>query len=74
MAGVKKPNPIIFELALKSAKTIPEKSLMIGDNLEADIQGAQAVGFHAIHFNAHSEAPHTLCPIIEHLHEIKTYL
>lgn len=74
MAGVKKPNPIIFELALKSAVTIPEKSLMIGDNLEADIQGAQAVGFHAMHFNAHGEAPHELCPIIEHLHEIKTYL
>ena len=74
MAGVKKPNPIIFELALKSANTIPDKSLMIGDNLEADIQGAQAVGFHTMHFNAHSEAHHKLCPIIEHLHEIKTYL
>jgi len=74
MAGVKKPNPIIFELALKTAETIPEKSLMIGDNLEADIQGAQAVGFHAMHFNAHGTAPHKLCPIIEHLHEIKTYL
>lgn len=74
MAGVKKPNPIIFELALKTADTIPEKSLMIGDNLEADIQGAQAVGFHTMHFNAHNEGNHELCPIIEHLHEIKTYL
>lgn len=74
MAGVKKPNPIIFELALKTAETIPERSLMIGDSLEADIQGAQAVGFHAMHFNAHGDVPHRLCPIIEHLHEIKTYL
>lgn len=74
MAGVKKPNPIIFELALKTAEVIPEKSLMIGDSLEADIMGAQAVGFHVLHFNAHGEPPHELCPIIEHLHEIKTYL
>ncbi len=74
MAGVKKPNPIIFELALYTAEATPEKSLMIGDNLEADIQGAQAVGFHAMHFNAHGEAPHVLCPIIHKLHEIKTYL
>lgn len=74
MAGVKKPNPIIFELALKTAETVPEKSLMIGDNLEADIQGAQAIGFHTIHFNSHNEAFHEICPIIEHLHEIKTYL
>jgi putative hydrolase of the HAD superfamily len=74
MAGVKKPNPIIFELALKTAEVIPEKSLMIGDNLEADIMGAQAVGFHALHFNANGEPMHARCPIIAHLHEIKTYL
>ncbi|MGI9549590.1 MAG: YjjG family noncanonical pyrimidine nucleotidase [Aurantibacter sp.] len=74
MAGVKKPNPIIFELALKTAEVVPEKSLMIGDNLEADIMGAQAVGFHTLHFNAHGEPRHALCPAIEHLHEIKTYL
>lgn len=74
MAGVKKPNPIIFRLALKRAKVASEKSLMIGDSLEADIIGAQAVGFHTLHFNAHKETPHQLCPIIDHLHEIKSYL
>lgn len=74
MAGVKKPNPVIFELALKSANTVPEKSLMIGDNIEADIMGAQAVGLHALHFNAHDGPLHQLCPIVHHLHEIKTYL
>ena len=37
MAGVKKPNPVIFKLALEKANTIPDKSLMIGDSLEADI-------------------------------------
>ncbi len=74
MAGVKKPNPFIFELALKKAQTEPEKSLMIGDNLEADIIGAQAVGLHALHLNAHNEKPHDFCPMITDLDEIKTYL
>ncbi len=74
MAGAKKPNPIIFELALEKAGATPQKSLMIGDNLEADIMGAQAVGFHALHFNAHNDPYHEYCQIITDLSEIKTFL
>ncbi len=74
MAGVKKPNPLIFELALNRAKVAPEKSLMIGDSLEADILGAQAVGIRAIHFNAHNELPHDHCEVIQDLSEIKSFL
>jgi len=48
--GVKKPNPLIFEFALKSANVNPENSLMVGDNIEADIQGAMNVGMQAVHF------------------------
>ena len=51
IAGVKKPNPKIFNLALKQAKALPENSVMIGDNLEADIFGAKQVGFFTIFFN-----------------------
>ena len=74
MAGVKKPHPQIFELALKKAMVSPEKALMVGDNLEADILGAKAVGFHVLHFNAHQEAMHNVCPMIDSLDEIKTFL
>lgn len=74
MAGVKKPDPIIFELALKMAKTKPQISLMIGDSLEADILGAQAVGFHTLHFNAHNDPKHEYCEMIHDLNEIKTFL
>ncbi|MGO4918295.1 YjjG family noncanonical pyrimidine nucleotidase [Maribacter spongiicola] len=74
MAGVKKPNPIIFNLALSRADALPEKSLMIGDSLEADIMGAQSVGLHTIHFNAHKEKTHTVAPIIYDLQEIKSFL
>ncbi|MFC2147669.1 YjjG family noncanonical pyrimidine nucleotidase [Bacteroidota bacterium] len=74
MAGVKKPNPEIFELALKKANTAPDKSLMVGDNIEADILGAKAVGFHALHFNAHNDLKHEHCVMIHSLREIKNYL
>jgi len=74
MAGVKKPNPIIFELALSKANTNSRNSLMIGDSLEADILGARDSGFHTLHFNAHNEPYHDICPIIENLGEIKSYL
>jgi len=74
MAGVKKPNPIIFNLALNRAGVQPEKSLMIGDSLEADIIGAKSLGFHTIHFNAHHEKTHSVAPIIYDLQEIKSFL
>lgn len=74
MAGVKKPNPIIFELALNRAKVHPQKSLMIGDSLEADILGAKSVGLHTLHFNAHGDPVHDHAPIITQLREIKSYL
>ncbi len=74
MAGVKKPNPLIFELGLNMAKVAPENALMIGDSLEADIAGAKAVGLHTLHFNAHNEEQHNFCPIIHDLIEIKNYL
>ena len=74
MAGVKKPHPAIFELALERAGVSAAMSLMIGDNLEADILGAKAAGFHALHFNAHNDAPHEHCLMIEDLIEIKSHL
>ncbi|TMM29499.1 noncanonical pyrimidine nucleotidase, YjjG family [Polaribacter aestuariivivens] len=49
--GVKKPNPKIFNYALESAKATKESSIMIGDSLEADVQGALNIGLKAIHCN-----------------------
>ena len=47
--GVKKPNPRVFEFALEVANAKKENSIMIGDSLEADINGALSAGLHAIH-------------------------
>lgn len=49
--GVKKPNPKVFEFALKLANAKKENSIMIGDSVEADILGALNVGMQAIHCN-----------------------
>jgi YjjG family noncanonical pyrimidine nucleotidase len=51
VAGAKKPNPIIFEHALNVASADKSSSIMIGDSLNADIQGALNFGMEAIFFN-----------------------
>ncbi|MFZ4784814.1 MAG: YjjG family noncanonical pyrimidine nucleotidase [Flavobacteriales bacterium] len=43
-AGVKKPDPGIFEYALNRAGAKPEESLMIGDDWDADILGSRDFG------------------------------
>lgn len=74
MVGVKKPNPIIFNHALKISKASVENSLMIGDNLEADILGAKNIGMDAICYNYHNdEIPDDILEI-KHLSELKRYL
>ena len=73
-AGIKKPNPQIFNQALSLAGTTSKNALMIGDSYEADIKGALALGMQAIHFNSHQEPLHTHCPIVNHLSEIAQYL
>ena len=51
MAGVKKPNQKIFDFALNLAQAKKENSIMIGDCIEADVQGALDAGLDAVFFN-----------------------
>lgn len=53
--GVKKPNPEIFKYALHKAGAIAEESLMIGDEMAVDIDGARAAGMDTIFFNPYGE-------------------
>lgn len=50
-AGVKKPEPGIFELALSKANAQPDESLMIGDDIKVDIEGARNIGMDQLLFN-----------------------
>ncbi|MBN4071162.1 YjjG family noncanonical pyrimidine nucleotidase [Crocinitomix catalasitica] len=49
--GVNKPDPRVFEKALELANAKNTESVMIGDNLDADIIGAENVGMKTIFFN-----------------------
>ena len=44
----RKPHPRIFELALSNWYLLPNEAVMIGDNLEADVAGAQSVGIYGV--------------------------
>lgn len=68
--GFKKPHPKIFETAIQATQARVEHSLMVGDSLEADIEGALQCGMHAVHFNSHNESEHDKCPIVYSLNEL----
>ena len=74
LAGVKKPNSIIFDYAVNVAKASKENCIMIGDCLDADVNGALNAGLDAIFFNDKKvEAPQNIKQI-NHLLELKKYL
>ncbi|WP_293935251.1 YjjG family noncanonical pyrimidine nucleotidase [Sphingobacterium sp. UBA6645] len=49
--GINKPDPRIFEHALQNGQALREQAVMIGDNIDADVRGAQNAGIEAIFFN-----------------------
>jgi len=50
-AGVAKPDPAIFLLALSKANARPEEAVMIGDSWRSDVAGARNVGIRPVWFN-----------------------
>lgn len=53
--GVKKPNPEIFQYAMRKAHAAAKESLMIGDEMAVDIDGARAAGMDTLLFNPKRE-------------------
>ncbi len=72
--GVKKPHSLIFERALEKANAIPGTSLMVGDNLEADIRGAEKAGMKAIFFDYYAKCQKIECLQIQKLKDLQLYL
>lgn len=72
--GVKKPDPRIFQYALEKAEASPSESIMIGDNYEADIQGALNVGMKAIMCEFNGEMPRRDVTSVKTLLELKQHL
>lgn len=74
MAGVKKPNPLIFEYALKLANARKESSIMIGDCIDADVKGALNCGIDAILFCSSDLGSDPHIKKVNHLSQLKKYL
>lgn len=74
LAGVKKPNSIIFDYAVNWARASKESCIMIGDCLDADVNGALNAGLDAVFFNDKKIAVPGNIKQINHLLELKKYL
>lgn len=59
--GREKPSAIPFTTALAGFDLRPSEALMVGDNPDADIMGANAVGMDTALFNADSDVTNDLC-------------
>lgn len=73
--GKNKPHPSIFRHALKQANTHEKESIMIGDDIKADILGAKGVGMNAILFDPElKQKPKKGFEIISNLSQINEKL
>lgn len=73
--GHAKPDVKFFEYSVKSARQFSKaKTIIVGDRLEADIQGAHNFGIDGCWFNPHMKeisAAHKPTYVIKHLAEIR---
>lgn len=74
-AGVKKPDPGIFELALQETGASAAESLMVGDDVHADMVGAKKAGLDQAWFNPRNKGTrHKLTYIYQHHAELMDWL
>jgi HAD superfamily hydrolase (TIGR01549 family) len=60
--GYMKPHRSIFDAALERAQVRPEESLMVGDSLKHDVEGALKAGLRAVLLRRSGEVPAGLPP------------
>lgn len=75
--GYMKPHRSIFDAALGRAGVPAGASVMVGDSLKADVEGALAAGMRAVLLRRSGEIPADLpagLPVIRSLHELEQFL
>lgn len=70
LVKLEKPDPAIFQLAIERAGSPREEILYVGDDLDDDIHGAQAVGLTSVLIDRHGRWPEADCPKIKRLSEL----
>jgi len=69
--GKAKPHPLVFEGALKRTKAKAESSIMIGDDFNADVIGAEKVGIRGVLFDPFKKHTNKIgIDRVEHLEEV----
>jgi len=58
--GIRKPDALIFEAALRRMRVSPQTAWFAGDNVGYDIVGAQQAGMFPIAYNAHAAVPESV--------------
>jgi HAD superfamily hydrolase (TIGR01662 family) len=74
--GLMKPHPSIFSAALQLVGARPEESVMVGDNVRQDVEGALRVGMRAVLLHRGAGAPpgQLDVPVIRSLRELEQHL
>lgn len=57
VAGVAKPDPKIFRIALKAMDLAPEQVVYVGDMRFADVAGPRAAGIRPLHLDPYGDCP-----------------
>ncbi|HEX6462849.1 MAG TPA: HAD-IA family hydrolase [Vicinamibacterales bacterium] len=69
-AGVSKPEPRIFEMALARLDVAAHDAVMVGDSWAADVIGATRAGIRAVWFNPRRAAQPDQPPGVAHIHSL----
>ena len=54
--GIEKPDPRIFEIAVREARCEPHELLHVGDHIEYDVRGANDAGVRSVWLNRKGES------------------
>ncbi len=73
-AGANKPDPRIFNKAMRLAGAQASNSLMIGDSVTADMEGARAVSMDHVHFVPEGPGDPLATHRVKHLDELRPLL
>jgi len=65
VVGARKPNPLLFEVALREMGSVPERALHVGDSRWCDVGGALRAGVPVVHID-----PFGLCEDGGHPHAV----
>jgi len=70
VVGFHKPDPRIFDIALEALQVPAEKAIHVGDDYEADVQGARAAGIKPVLLDRKGQHQDVDCLRIHSLKEL----